>query len=383
MATPIVTSKDEHEAFFGTTSMGSTANTTSFRSMSSGSSSDNPHMFLNDALEIFTPATRQPQHQQLQEEQKKTKELDSLLAQSMVELSFQERQMQQEVLHGVASEVEEDEDKIQDWLRGLDQSLQQRMARSNQGESKISAIKYALETCPSYVQNREMRLMFLRGNEYNADKAADQMIRFFSVKDGLFGRDKLCKDITLEDMDQDDKMAIVSGMLQVVGHDQTGRQIMMELTSLRTECPTLQSELRCRFYMFMHVLKNNRMAQIKGVVLVIYGVGKFQDQSGGKGFVENTSLALSVPLQFSGVHLCISNPAQYIFSSGALRLAPAKLRTRFKVHFGSHLECQYLLSTYGIPIENLPLMSGTNEARLDCPPPRTVASFEAFLFLKY
>ena len=84
----------------------------------------------------------------------------------MAELTFQERQrqQQQEVLHGVASEVAEDETQIEAWLQELNQSLQQRITSSSAGDSRISAYKHALQTNPVYVQNRELHLMFLRGN---------------------------------------------------------------------------------------------------------------------------------------------------------------------------------------------------------------------------
>eukprot|EP00526_Cylindrotheca_closterium_P026840 CAMPEP_0113629714 /NCGR_PEP_ID=MMETSP0017_2-20120614/15428_1 /TAXON_ID=2856 /ORGANISM="Cylindrotheca closterium" /LENGTH=51 /DNA_ID=CAMNT_0000540129 /DNA_START=15 /DNA_END=167 /DNA_ORIENTATION=+ /assembly_acc=CAM_ASM_000147 len=46
--------------------------------------------------------------------------------------------------------------------------------------------------------------MFLRGNRYDTKAAANQMLKFFETKQDLFGTEKLTKDITIEDLDEDD-----------------------------------------------------------------------------------------------------------------------------------------------------------------------------------
>jgi hypothetical protein len=71
-------------------------------------------------------------------------------------------------------------------------------------------------------------------------------------------------------------------------------------------------------------------------------------------------LAFSVPLHNAAIHCCIDDHNQYFLIKTGLAAVNAKLRARIKVHFGSHLECQYLLSTYGISGQNLPLVPASN-----------------------
>ena len=65
---------------------------------------------------------------------------------------------------------------------------------------------YALAEAMSrkYVSSRRLRMMFLRADRYNSEDAAERMIRFFDLKESLFGVHKLVKDITLDDLDEND-----------------------------------------------------------------------------------------------------------------------------------------------------------------------------------
>ena len=69
--------------------------------------------------------------------------------------------------------------------------------------------------------------MFLRANEYNAQAAADHMLRFFDSKHELFGKEKLVKDITMRDLDEQDIASIKAGYIQHSGSDRSGRQILV------------------------------------------------------------------------------------------------------------------------------------------------------------
>jgi hypothetical protein len=114
----------------------------------------------------------------------------------------------------------------------------------------------------------------------------------------------------------------------------------------------------------MTALKSQN-TQLRGAVVVSYAIGNFKDNLNGAGFAENAKLTLALPLHNAGFHVCCDDVQQYILGSAAVSLFPAKLKARFKIHLGSHTECQYLLSSYGIPEEALPLHTTTNNVRLD------------------
>jgi hypothetical protein len=85
------------------------------------------------------------------------------------------------------------------------------------------------------VKDRVLRLKFLRAESFIAKQAADRMIRFFDIKLFLFGKDKLCKDITIKDLDYDDMATLEAGFLQLLPvRDRSGRCIFMGLHAHQT-----------------------------------------------------------------------------------------------------------------------------------------------------
>lgn len=285
-----------------------------------------------------------------------TKEdVDLLIAQSLAALSFQERQVEQEDLHGVAKNASEDVEQIELGLNELNECL---------SRIKLGSVYQTAEAMnPSYGCDRDFRLMFLRSNRYEPQAAAEKIINFFSVKLKLFGKEKLVQDITLNDLTAEDREAVVNGHFQILrGTDRSKRHILVEFPALRS-FKSLMNELRARFYMFMGVARSIE-TQLQGIVMVSYGVGDLRENLNGAGFVDLTKLCLSLPLHFAGVHLATDRLGHYVLLHGAMAITPSKIRTRFKLHQGSHLECQYSLSAYGIPREVLPL-SETNEPILD------------------
>lgn len=86
----------------------------------------------------------------------------------------------------------------------------------------------------------------------------------------------------------------------------------------------------------------SEMTQLKGVVSIMYYVGRFKDRSNGAGFMEHTKFALAVPKHCAAIHICYDDPSQYMILKAGLSIVNAKFRARVRVHYGSHLECQYL-----------------------------------------
>jgi len=279
-----------------------------------------------------------------QDKQKK-QEVDALLSEAMNNLTFQEREEQQEVLHGVAKDIAEEASFIEKALRELDAHIIRKKAGT--------VYEIAERMNPAYVNSRAFRIMFLRGNRYDAKASANQMIRFFEMKQQIFGSEKLTRDIVLEDLDEDDREALKAGFVQLAGSDTSNRQVIIQLPGVR-KFKHLQNELRARFFTCMEALRSEQ-TQLKGVVAMLYSVGSFKDRSKGVGFMEHTRLALSVPIHIAAIHLCLDDPNQYILIRAGLATINAKLRARIRVHYGSHLECQYLLSTYGVLAQTLPL----------------------------
>lgn len=201
------------------------------------------------------------------EDRKKMREVDDMLSHAMDALTFEERQEQQEILHGVHQEVDEKETFMDASLQQLERQLE----RTKSG----SVYEMAEQMDPSYVCSKSFRIMFLRANRYNAKDAAQNMLRFFEMKRQLFGAKKLTKDITVEDLDADDIAALKSGYLQFAGKDSAGRVIVVNIPGLRGN-KSLQNELRMRYYILMSVLEENPHSN---VIVIMFAVGDMRESS--------------------------------------------------------------------------------------------------------
>lgn len=230
----------------------------------------------------FKTAAHQQQQQHAKDEIKVKQELDADIAQSMNELSFQERQHVQEEIHGVTSAMEEDPAQMALYLNELNHLLN--------AMKPGTSLERAERMNEAYVRDADFLMMFLRAQKYDTKAAAAQIVKFFDVKAQLFGNDKLVKDITIDDLDDDDKECLKNGSMQVPSNDRAGRPILLYLPGLRS-FKTLQSELRARYYSFMSVLKE-KSSQMLGVIFITYAVGSLSDSMNGAGFKETATLAM-------------------------------------------------------------------------------------------
>lgn len=152
-------------------------------------------------------------------------DIDSLLAREMASMSLKERQLAEAEVHGMADNKERP---------GLLQQCVEEMELSLEELKGGTAYEVAEAMDPQYVKSPKLRIMFIRADRWNTWEASERMIRFFELKLELFGTGKLCKDITLEDLDADDMESLRSGHHQLSPHkDSAGRVILVGLLALR------------------------------------------------------------------------------------------------------------------------------------------------------
>ena len=275
----------------------------------------------------------------------KEEDVASLLTQGMTRLTFEELQQEQEVLHGVSATISEEKVEVKVLLDKLDEHLN--------GMKMGTAFSFAESLNRDFCQNYDFRMMFLRANRYVPKVAAKQIIKFLDIKLELFGLEKLTEEITLNDLTLEDKQDLLTGSFQVLPFtDRAGRRIVLEIAGLRSG-KTLLSELRARFYFSMNAIKSLEFPS-RGFVFVSYAVGEYRDKLNGAGFVENAKLSLSMPFHIAGIHLCVDDTISVAIAKAGIAIMPDKFRSKIKIHHGSLVECQYRLSTYGIPPKTLP-----------------------------
>lgn len=163
------------------------------------------------------------------------KETEEFIAAEMNNLSVQERNKALEDIHCVGKELEEDPNLVEQGLQEFQQLVDvlRPTSPSYQAAEAINA---------DYVNDRGFRLKFLRAKLYDVKTAVNQMMKFLQYKEKYFGRDKLCKEIDLSDLTEEDRAFLRSGPFFVPQHrDRSGRPIvfMMNTKISRGTGPTM------------------------------------------------------------------------------------------------------------------------------------------------
>ncbi|CAJ1947893.1 unnamed protein product [Cylindrotheca closterium] len=272
-------------------------------------------------------------------------EIDSFLAQSITSLTFQEREAAYEELHGIVSANEETIERISQWLRSFETYL-------NTVHTVGSAYEVAEAMDRSYVTAQEFRMMFLRADRYNIEKAVHRMIKFMEIKKTLFGVGKLVQTITLQDLNDDDIACLRNGSVQIAPvQDIAGRQILVGIPCLR-QYKSMESELRARYYVIMTLVEREE-TQIHGAIGIWYAVAPSNSPATEQKYGSNSGLLWTLPIHWAAAHFCCDSFLAYVFSSAGILLSNAAHRIR--VHYGDHSKCHRQLLTFGIPREGIPL----------------------------
>lgn len=291
-----------------------------------------------DPILLFAPPATKDVEQGLQD-------IDAVLANALQQLDLEERERALNDLHGINNySRKENPICLKKWLN----VMEERLNKIKHG----TALQLAQTLDFAYVADIEMRLMFLRSTDYDPIRAAEKMVYFFEVKRECFGVEKLAKDITLEDLEQEDKDIIKSGYLQVLPFkDMSGREIMMIQASLRPRC-SLQSEDRAKFFMLMEYAK--RAIETKSRFTVVY----FGLDAVALEASRLVGLWFAVPLRVSGIHICNESVHELVRDCYGIVTLPARSLARTRVHLGSYAQCHSSLSAYGIPSHLLPVKLG-------------------------
>ena len=173
-------------------------------------------------------------------------QLDSLLAQELSKLSMADRQEAEFDIHGVAEEVKETPDMIQQQLKAMQAYLVNRHSSSRteatttsdgrfSDSSHWSCYQKAKQQNPAYVSDPKLLLSFLRAERFQVEAAADRMCSFLELKEKLFGSESISRQITIQDhFDADDQDCLKSGVCQLLPiPDRAGRVVLVWNSSLR------------------------------------------------------------------------------------------------------------------------------------------------------
>jgi hypothetical protein len=104
----------------------------------------------------------------------------------------------------------------------------------------------------------------------------------------------------------------------------------------------------------MSCLKDEE-TQKKGVVMVIFNVGKKAKNEKIKVLRGVSKVREGIPKKVVGTHFCYDNGFMRPFIAGVKFFLDKEARRRFRPHYGNHEEITFELETFGIPTKEIPI----------------------------
>ena len=283
-------------------------------------------------------------------------EVDRVWKKGLDRLSEKEREGYIKLEKGIGHGITESEELITESFEELEYELVQ--------ISHNTAYQRALQDNPSYVKDTRLRLAFLRADNFDARKGARRMIRFLEEKLRLFGPHCLTRNITLDDLTDDDKIVLNSGNLQASsGKDRCGRHVYFCTPKLRPVGSGIESICKVHFYQAQQLFLDaeNEDIQRRGIVGVFYVVGLSATDLWGtyerrhEAWLLNR-VSTAMPLRICQSHVCYDDPRlRILLGSTVLSLLSKQRRASLKLHVGTHVEALYSLMEHGIPAKSIPV----------------------------
>ena len=167
---------------------------------------------------------------------------------------------------------------------------------------------------------------------------------------------KVAKTITLDDLDEDDIEALESGSIRILPFPDTAGRKIIFICEKYAKYKSWKNEVRNLWYQMMIPLYNDEQVQKSGYVFVFYYVGvKVEDRpKDSSKTYSQTYLLRGIPSRQGSYHFCLNDIAMHTIIKCVCAIGGKDLRVRFRPHFGSHVECQYKLKSFGIPQHALP-----------------------------
>jgi hypothetical protein len=257
--------------------------------------------------------------------ERRAETVETLLADDMTSLSMKEREDVVHEIHGLSRIREETPGFVQDRLRAMQAAL------DALGEADRRAYSVAMQLDPSYVEDPDFRLKFLRCDLWDADAAALRLARHLQVKLDLFGRDLLCRDVRQRDLSPEARRGLMGGAIQILPvRDSVGRVVVLLLPDLTDPDIPAEALLQRSFYINT-VTTEDVTSQRNGSVLVVF---KKTRREHPVSFRRHFTLLSALPIRRNAVHVCF-DLSIVTGSFGMFKYACEKFtRQRVRIHKG-------------------------------------------------
>lgn len=196
----------------------------------------------------------------------KKKYTDADLAADMNALSFKERSEVEEDIHGVSNVIPETDEFVDAKIKELKESLKNMPRSANRiAWDRACFLRPSLET------DRAHYLMFLRARRFVAFDAATLLLKFYEIKEELWGESMVMQRITWRDLNAQEQEFAKRGVYQfLTKRDSTGRAIgyhrvrQYDLRNSRNN-----ALVKSFIYLYLAGLQANPEVQKRGVVSIV------------------------------------------------------------------------------------------------------------------
>lgn len=286
--------------------------------------------------------------------QDEMKQTEDLLASELNKLSVQERAKAFADVHCVGEELQETPEMITKSLAEFEELVQR---------DRNSVYEMAMTQNGAYVRDPTFRLNFLRANLHNVGKSVRQMMKFLQHKATYFGNDTVARDITLDDLNEEDKRLLWSGLYHIQeDKDRNGRVIIHWFGNLLGRFRA-ENVIRVTYIVCVNIMLKDPVVQMKGLASVYHNASRSGEEfvMPGMDFVLTvTHVTTSFPIRYSAIHFCLQAAKSNLFLNNLLLRSvltglPLYSKVRSRIHVGSMMELQYELRSHGIPMDTFPV----------------------------
>merc|ERR1719343_1276114 len=220
------------------------------------------------------------------------------------------------------------------------------------GKAHIRAVE-ALDS--NYVTAPEFRIRFLRAEFFDVKKAVLRYCRYLNHVWDLFGDIALVRQIELGDLTKKELKYLRGGQIQgLLSRDKMGRRIFAVFGIY--EVP-IRERTRVEAYLSFSAIADDETTQVNGAASLVFlslnekSVVRY-DNAEHRIIRKFASCA---PVRYTAMHFCMPNePIYNFFKTVVHALIRPEMRASTRFHSGSHMECNYALCQFGIPVDDIP-----------------------------
>ena len=209
--------------------------------------------------------------------------LETALSEEISKLKYDDRLKIDEEMHGVACRAAKETDELIDLSLALfDQNLNTIKETSNPSLNVLRNVirmwptpvvkkgPKAAEQLNCYLNNRNIRLRFLRCELFNVEKAVQRFIDFLEFMSELFGDFVAERPVKYTDFNKKEESYLLQSRVQYLAfRDRSGRRVMTAVGNCNFHIESLVT--RYKIMMYLHwVVSEDIETQIKGVVVVTW-----------------------------------------------------------------------------------------------------------------